>query len=122
MQEMQWRDVRGSGRSSAKKSTQPEAVFWREQTAESHSGGQGATLDAYAVLDVARDAAQMEIRRAYRSQMEKFHPDRQPEHLRLWAGERARQINAAYALLRDAARRAAYDDACRIHWKHDASL
>lgn len=113
MREMQWRDVNGSGSSSTQKSAQPGAMLWREP---------GQAPDAYALLEVARDASPQTIRRAYRSLMEKFHPDRQPEHLRLWAGEMAQQINAAYALLRDADRRTAYDDACRIRWKHDSSL
>lgn len=56
-------------------------------------------VDAYAVLGVARGASEGEIKRAYRKQMSQHHPDKLgdvPEELKQRAGDRAREINAAY--------------------------
>ena len=113
MRGMQWHEVRDADDSSTGKSAQCSAVLWREP---------GAVLDAYALLEVEHNASPQTIRKAYRVLMEKFHPDRQPEHLRLWAEERAKQINAAYALLKDDARRSAIDGACSSRPKHETSL
>ncbi len=56
-------------------------------------------VDPYAVLGVARGAAEGDIKRAYRKQMSQHHPDKLgdvPDELKRRAGERAREINAAY--------------------------
>ena len=112
MRAVRWKEVDAAKRSAARQREAGSAVLWREP---------GAAQDAYALLEVARNADVQTIRRSYRALMEKFHPDRQPEHLRLWAEEMAKQINAAYALLKDDARRAAYDAACGLAWKHETS-
>ena len=110
---MQWQELHDADNSSPRKSAQGSAVLWWES---------GVVLDAYALLQVERNASPQAIRKAYRVLMETFHPDRQPEHLRLWAEERAKQINAAYALLKNEARRAAYDADCGLQPKHENSL
>lgn len=46
------------------------------------------------------------IRRAWRAQVVRLHPDRAPG-----AGERLRAVNTAYAVLKDPHKRAAYDAA-----------
>lgn len=61
----------------------------------------------YEVLDVAPSATPAEVRRAYLSLARKHHPDRVggsgPE------AQRMREVNAAWAVLGDTARRADYD-------------
>ena len=65
--------------------------------------------DAYAALGVTREASEAEIKRAYRKMMSENHPDRiaakgLPESMREIAEERARKINAAYDLVKQARR------------------
>ncbi|KAA8963418.1 J domain-containing protein [Mycobacterium sp.] len=67
--------------------------------------------DPYTVLGVSRTATQAEITHAYRRQLRDYHPDRRAGDHNSGADERLRQILAAYALLRDPRRRAAYDRA-----------
>lgn len=62
-----------------------------------------AGKDPYAVLGLDSSASAAEIKRAYRKLMSQYHPDKLgdvPEELKRRAGERAREINAAYETLR----------------------
>ncbi len=63
--------------------------------------------DYYATLGVARDAADEEIKRAYRKQAMTYHPDRNNGSLE--AEEKFKSITEAYDVLRDPAKRATYD-------------
>lgn len=63
--------------------------------------------DYYAILGVPRDADPAAIKRAFRQRAKACHPDRRPGNAD--AEERFREINEAYAVLGDAARRASYD-------------
>lgn len=63
----------------------------------------------YVVLGVSPRATQAEITHAYRRHLRDHHPDIRPSTPSGDADERLRQILAAYALLRDPHRRAAYD-------------
>lgn len=61
--------------------------------------------DAYMALGVSAEASEEEIKRAYRKLMVENHPDkiaskRLPESMRALAEERAREINAAYDLVK----------------------
>ena len=62
-----------------------------------------AGKDPYAVLGLESSASAAEIKRAYRKLISQYHPDKLgdvPEELKRRAGERAREINAAYETLR----------------------
>lgn len=64
-------------------------------------------VDHYRTLGIAPTADDAVIRAVYLALMKRFHPDRSAtasDH------QRAREINEAYAVLSDPARRAAYDD------------
>src|ERR1700747_1910448 len=65
--------------------------------------------DPYLVLGVAPTATQAEITHAYRTHLRAHHPDTRPAQSAHTADDHLRQVLAAYALLRDPARRAAYD-------------
>jgi DnaJ like chaperone protein len=63
--------------------------------------------DAYTALGVTPDASASDIKRAYRKLISENHPDKLaakglPENMRKIAEERAREINAAYDLLKKA--------------------
>ena len=66
------------------------------------------TGDCYAILGVHPSAEDVVIGAAYRALMRHYHPDTNPDPQ---AQARAREITAAYALLRDPAKRAEYDAA-----------
>ena len=63
--------------------------------------------DFYEVLGVNRDAADDEIKKAYRKLAMKFHPDRNPDNPK--AEEHFKEAKEAYEILSDAQKRAAYD-------------
>lgn len=67
--------------------------------------------DPYSVLGVSPTATQPEITHAYRRQLRDHHPDMRAKASNSGAEARLRQILAAYAMLRDPHRRAAYDRA-----------
>jgi len=63
--------------------------------------------DYYEVLGVGKGASEAELKKAYRKQALKFHPDRNKDDQN--AGEKFKEINEAYEILSDANKRAAYD-------------
>ena len=69
-------------------------------------------MNYYDLLGVPPDATPEQIRAAYRTLVQLFHPDRlshlKPE-ARAFAEERLKTLNQAYAVLGDPARRSAYD-------------
>lgn len=65
--------------------------------------------DPYLVLGVLPTATPAEITHAYRTRLRAHHPDTRPTPPPHTADDDLRQVLAAYALLRDPARRAAYD-------------
>jgi curved DNA-binding protein CbpA len=70
------------------------------------------SFDPYATLGVARTASQAEIKAAYLALVARYHPDKhQGNDLEDLAAEKMAQVNRAYELLSNPARRAAYDSA-----------
>lgn len=63
--------------------------------------------DYYDVLGVSRDASAEELKKAYRSQAKKLHPDQ--NHGDKNAEQRFKELNEAYDALKDEQTRAAYD-------------
>lgn len=63
--------------------------------------------DYYEVLGVDRDADEEALKRAYREQARRFHPDINPDNAR--AEDRFKEVNEAYAVLSDPRARSRYD-------------
>lgn len=63
--------------------------------------------DLYQVLGVSTDATESEIQRAYRKLALKYHPDRNPDDAA--AAGKFKQASEAYEILKDPAKRTAYD-------------
>jgi molecular chaperone DnaJ len=66
-----------------------------------------AKRDYYKVLDVARDASEADIKKAYRRLAMKLHPDRNPDDKT--TEEQFKEAKEAYEVLSDPQKRAAYD-------------
>jgi molecular chaperone DnaJ len=63
--------------------------------------------DYYELLGVARDASEVDLKKAFRQLAMKYHPDRNPEDSE--AEEKFKEINEAYSVLSDAEKRSNYD-------------
>ncbi len=74
-----------------------------------------ATLNHYDLLDVSKDATNLEIRSAYLRLIKERHPDREVQARRRIGS--AAELNAAYWVLRDPVRRARYDDALQEEYR-----
>jgi curved DNA-binding protein len=70
--------------------------------------------DYYATLEVARDATEQDIKKAFRTLARKYHPDVAKDKKN--AEEKFKQINEAYEVLGDPEKRKKYDE-LGAHWK-----
>ena len=88
------------------------SIHWRSLDDDSDGSIEWRDLvetDLYEVLEVSRNASAEVIKRAYRTLVEKYHPDRHSAARKSWAEEMTKQLNAAYATLGNPERRARYD-------------
>lgn len=69
--------------------------------------------DYYEILGVERNAAEKDIKKAYRRVAMKFHPDRNPDNKE--AEDKFKEASEAYEILSDPQKRSAYDQ-----YGHDA--
>jgi molecular chaperone DnaJ len=63
--------------------------------------------DYYQTLGVAKGASDVELKKAYRKMAMKYHPDRNPDDAS--SEKKFKEVNEAYDILKDAQKRAAYD-------------
>lgn len=75
--------------------------------------------DYYEILGVPRNAKEDEIKKAYRKLARKYHPDLNPNSKQ--AEEKFKEIQEAYEVLGDAAKRKKYDQLGR-NWKNGAEF
>src|SRR4051812_5955512 len=66
-----------------------------------------AKEDYYVILGIVRTASDDEIKKAYRKMAVQYHPDRNPGDKA--AEDRFKEINEAYQVLSDGAKRSKYD-------------
>ena len=79
----------------------------RASCLKGHILANGDKRDYYEVLGVNRNASDTEIKKAYRTQARKNHPDVNPGDKQ--AETRFKEIQAAYDVLSDTEKRALYD-------------
>ena len=66
-----------------------------------------AVIDYYEILGISKKATANEIKKAYRKLARKYHPDLNPDNKK--AELKFKEINEAYATLKDPQKRAGYD-------------
>ncbi len=75
--------------------------------------------DYYAILDIDSNAAPEEIKKAYRRQARRYHPDLNPGNKA--AEEKFKAIGEAYEVLSDATKRSQYDQFSRFWQQKNSS-
>eukprot|EP00195_Chlamydomonas_chlamydogama_P011846 CAMPEP_0202910750 /NCGR_PEP_ID=MMETSP1392-20130828/52928_1 /ASSEMBLY_ACC=CAM_ASM_000868 /TAXON_ID=225041 /ORGANISM="Chlamydomonas chlamydogama, Strain SAG 11-48b" /LENGTH=96 /DNA_ID=CAMNT_0049600963 /DNA_START=103 /DNA_END=390 /DNA_ORIENTATION=- len=72
------------------------------------SAAKSKSKDYYDILGISKDASEDQIKRAYRKQALKWHPDRNPTNKKE-AEEKFKEVAAAYETLSDPSKRRLYD-------------
>jgi len=70
----------------------------------------GEFKDYYAILGVSKSASPEELKKAYRRLAREHHPDLHAEKNKAAASEKFKEINEAYEVLSDPAKKAKYDE------------
>ena len=65
--------------------------------------------DYYKILGVSKNASDAEIKKAFKTQARKYHPDMHPESKKAEMTEKFKDINEAYEVLSDKQKRTIYD-------------
>ena len=65
--------------------------------------------DYYKILGVSKNATEAEIKKAFKTQARKYHPDMHPESKKAEMTEKFKDINEAYEVLSDKQKRTIYD-------------
>ena len=65
--------------------------------------------DYYKILGVSKNATDAEIKKAFKTQARKYHPDMHPESKKAEMTEKFKDINEAYEVLSDKQKRNIYD-------------
>lgn len=65
--------------------------------------------DYYKILGVSKNATDAEIKKAFKTQARKYHPDMHPESKKAEMTEKFKDINEAYEVLSDKQKRTIYD-------------
>jgi curved DNA-binding protein CbpA len=68
-----------------------------------------AAVDYYKILEISKTASPSDIRKAYREQARRWHPDKNPGK-KEEADRRFKEISQAYEVLSDSQKRAVYDE------------
>jgi molecular chaperone DnaJ len=72
--------------------------------------------DYYQTLGVSKGVSDAELKKAYRKMAMKYHPDRNPDDKE--AEKKFKEVNEAYDILKDAQKRAAYDQYGHAAFEH----
>ncbi len=72
----------------------------------------------YEMLNVAENANEDELKKAYRKLAIKYHPDKNPDDKKQEAEEKFKELSEAYETLRDPEKRAKYDQALHGNTNH----
>lgn len=65
--------------------------------------------DYYKILGINKNATEAEIKKAFKTQARKYHPDMHPENKKAEMTEKFKDINEAYEVLSDKQKRTIYD-------------
>src|ERR1051325_693086 len=95
-------------RDGARHRQRPTPADERDAPPERHRGAVMEFKDYYATLGVTKASSEKEIKQAYRKLARKFHPDVNPGDKA--AEARFKDINEAYEVLGDSAKRSKYDE------------
>ena len=63
----------------------------------------------YEILEVDKNASEEVIEKAYKTLVKKYHPDLQPDDAKKSAEDKIKEINEAYEVLSDKAKKESYD-------------